>query len=359
MNSTTEVDFIIVGQGLVGSAVALQLLKRNKKIVVIDRPLANSSSRIAVGLFNPITGRNLVKTWLADRIFPYFHSFYREAEVLTGRRFFYSLPLYRPFGSIEEQNEWMAKSADPIYAGYLDQIFTKSAYDGVNDPFGGLVLKQCGYLDTVQYLEAVRGLLNSRAILLDEAFHDDLLSVSDSSVGYKNYEARHLIFCQGIESNRWFKWVPILPLKGETIRIQSSRSENIILNRGVYAVPVNQNGLWRVGATYALTDRSEGITKQARAELISKTNELVSFPFTVIDQEWGIRPTTHDRRPVLGRHPEHKVLHILNGMGPKGVSLAPYFSETLIQSIENSQSLNKDVNIERYKSLYWSPSTRI
>ncbi len=124
-------------------------------------------------------------------------------------------------------------------------------------------------------------------------------------------------------------------------------------------MPANQNGEWRVGATYALNDKVQGITDAARLELTSKMSELVKFPFTVLDQEWGIRPTTHDRRPVMGSHPEHKVLHILNGMGPKGVSLSPYFSEILVQSIENQRSLNKEVSIERYKLLYWSPSTRI
>ncbi|HYI79043.1 MAG TPA: FAD-binding protein, partial [Chryseolinea sp.] len=112
MRSLNKIDFIIVGQGLAGSALALQLLKRNKKILVIDRIVANSPSRIAVGLFNPITGRHMIKTWLADRLFPCLHQFYREAEVSTRHRFFYPLSLYRPFSTIEEQNEWMAKSAD-------------------------------------------------------------------------------------------------------------------------------------------------------------------------------------------------------------------------------------------------------
>ena len=149
------------------------------------------------------------------------------------------------------------------------------------------------------------------------------------------------------------------PSKAKQFEFKAIAVENIIVNRGVYAVPVNQNGLWRVGATYSWTDQAPGITDIARDELTSKLNDLVSFNYKVLDQEWGIRPTTHDRRPILGRHPEHKVLYILNGMGPKGVSLAPYFSEILLQSIENHQSLNKDVNIERYKLLYWSPSTRI
>ena len=359
MKTSKQIDFIIVGQGLAGSALALQLLKRNKKILVIDRITTNSPSRIAVGLFNPITGRHMIKTWMADELFPYLHRFYQEAEALTQTRFFYPASLYRPFATIEEQNEWMAKSADPVYHGYIENIFSKPARACTKDPFGGLLLRRCGYLDTIRYIESVRMLIETKGILMEEFFQDEQLSIDSQSVRYRDYEAGAVIFCQGMESNKWFKWVPVLPLKGETIRIQSDQPENIIVNRGVYAVPVNQNGLWRVGATYSWTDQAPGITDVAREELTSKLSDLVSFNYKVLDQEWGIRPTTHDRRPILGRHPEHKALYILNGMGPKGVSLAPYFSKILLQSIENHQSLNKDVNIERYKLLYWSPSTRI
>ena len=159
-----QIDYIIVGQGLVGSAVALQLLKRNKKILVVDHLDSNSSSRIAVGLFNPITGRHMIKTWMADKLFPYFHTFYQEAEALTKKRFFYSLPLYRPFLSIEEQNEWMAKSADPAYEHYIENILTQPTYPTVRDYFGGLLLKQCGYVDTIQYIEAIRKLIEVQGI---------------------------------------------------------------------------------------------------------------------------------------------------------------------------------------------------
>ena len=354
-----EIDFIIVGQSLAGSAVALQLLKRNKSLLVIDRISPNSPSRIAIGLFNPITGRNSVKTWLADKLFPYLHTFYKEAESLTQSRFFYSLPLYKPFASIEEQNEWMSRSADPTYDGYVDKVFTKPFYSAVKDQFGGMILKQCGYLDTIAYLNAVRNLIRKKATVLDEPFDESALLPELGTIRYKNYSAANIIFCQGQKASKWFKWLPILPLKGETIRIESDYPENIIINRSVYAVPVNQKGAWRVGATYSLTDSFDGVTEKARIELISKLNELVGFPYTVTGQEWGMRPTTHDRRPILGGHPEHRSMHIFNGMGPKGVSLAPYFSEILLNYIEKGHPLNKDVDIERYKLLYWSPSTRI
>ena len=48
-------DYLIVGQGLAGSCMALQLLKRGKKILVIDQPHTNSSSMVAAGMFNPGT----------------------------------------------------------------------------------------------------------------------------------------------------------------------------------------------------------------------------------------------------------------------------------------------------------------
>ena len=354
-----KVDYIIVGQGLAGSALALQCLNRSRKILVIDKAVANTASRVAVGLFNPITGRFLVKTWLADQLFPYLHTFYKNAELALKSRFFYPLPLYRPFATIEEQNEWMGKSADPAYQHYLKSISTSSSFDFLRDDFGGFMLNHCGYLDCNQYLEAVRNQISVAGLLMDEVFEEDSLEIQENSVWYKGYEATAIIFCQGMAPCKWFRWVPILPLKGETLRIESEDRENIIVNRGVYAVPANQNGKWRVGATYSRNDSSPGTTEAARHELVSKLSDLLRRPFSVIDQEWGIRPTTHDRKPVLGRHPEHKRLYILNGMGPKGVSLSPYFSEILIRSIENQSPLNKDVNIERYKSLYWSPSTRI
>ena len=70
-----KVDYIIVGQGLAGSLIAYELLKRNRKILVYDLPEENQSSSVAAGLFNPVTGRRFVKTWKADVLFPFLHNF--------------------------------------------------------------------------------------------------------------------------------------------------------------------------------------------------------------------------------------------------------------------------------------------
>jgi len=347
-------DYIVVGQGLAGSAVAVQLMKLKKKILVIDQPNKNNSSHIAAGLFNPITGRKMVKTWLADTLFPYLHTYYRDVELCTGGSFFHPMPLYRPFISFEEQNEWMGKSAEPQYAAYIDTVHTGPAYPDVNDEFGGLLLKQCGYLNTTRYIAAVESWITHEQTMLRETLDSSKLTVSEDSVTYGPYEAGRIIFCHGIEHNPFFSWLPIRPLKGETIRIRSEHTDPVILNRGVYVVPAGGTGEWRIGSTYNFDDKTSEITAQARQELEEKTRSLLNFSYTVTGQECGFRPTVPDHRPLLGSHPEHKPVVVFNGLGTKGVSQAPYFSEILVHSLENNIPVNKLVDIERYKSLYSS-----
>ena len=125
----------------------------------------------------------------------------------------------------------------------------------------------------------------------------------------------------------------------------------MIINRGVYIVPSDVVGNLRVGATYHFQNQSRTITPEALEELSTKLNELISFPYRIVRQDWGMRPTTPDRKPVLGAHPHHSSIMIFNGLGTKGVSLAPYFSEVLIRWIEKEVALNKEVDINRYKSL--------
>lgn len=347
------VDYIIVGQGLAGSAIALQLLKRKRSFVLIDASASNHTSRIAAGLFNPITGKKMTSTWLAETLFPYLHTFYEEAERNTQSRFFHAMPLYRPFLSVEEQNEWMGKSVDPAYTPFIEKIFLSHHVNGIHDSFGGLLLKQCGFLDTSTYVKAVKQfMLSNHQTVLDEMANLDEIIINSDSITYRDNKATHLILCQGVHESRWFSWLPIRPLKGETIRIKTSFNEKLIVNRGVYVVPSSQMNEWRVGGTYNFQDKSSHVTSEAKIELQEKLNALMAAPFEIVGQEWGVRPTTPDRRPLLGRHPEHKNLWVFNGFGTKGVSLSPYFSEVLINAIENGSRINKEVDIERYKVLY-------
>ena len=348
LNSSLSFDYIIVGQGLAGSCLALELMSQGKRVLVIDQFNEHSATQVAAGLFNPVTGRLMTKTWKADELFPYLHEFYKRAEELTGETFFHPMSLYRPFVSVEEQNEWMGKSANPALAGYMDTVYTNPIDEElVKNPYGGLVLKQCGYLNTQKFTQAVRKLIARKGLLIGTPFEETKLTFLSSGVEYLNYRAAKIIFCRGVEelSGKLFSWLPIRPLKGETLTIQTDKPISTIYNRGVYLIP----GIWKAGATYQTNDLTLAVTEAARQELLEKLDALISFPYRVITQSWGIRPTTPDRKPILGQHPDHPEAVIFNGLGTKGVSLAPYFSKVLAASLENHAPINKEVDIERYK----------
>lgn len=346
-----SINYIIVGQGLAGSALALQLISSGKTVKVFDEPDRNRCSTVAAGLFNPITGKMLTKTWMADQLYPFLDTFYRSWEEKLQSRFYFPQDLYRPFLSIEEQNEWMAKSAQSSLQGFIKDIFATNRYRQARDPFGGMVLRQCGYVDVMTFLREVRQWLIEQNAFAESYLDTKRLQVFSDHVEYENISADAIIFTTGTGKNSFFDWVPIRPLKGEVLCVALQEAPEVIFNRGVYVVP-SADGLYKVGATYQPHHTNDGITPEGRAELEDKLRELTTIPFQVRGQDWGVRPTTPDRKPILGCHFEHKNVVIFNGLGTKGVSQAPYFATQLANWLLGKGEIDPQVNIERFKALY-------
>jgi glycine oxidase len=344
-----EIDFLLIGQGLAGTALSFRLLEKNKKIVVLDLPEGNNSSRIAAGLYNPVTGKKMVRTWLADLLFPEIEPFYEKIENLTGKKFLVKKNIFRPFLSVEEQNEWMGHSGDPLLQPYVEKIHTEQLYAEVNNPFGGVMLKKSGYLDINSLLDTYSDYLIKKEILLQEIYEEDLLVITDKGIKYKEIHARGVIYCNGLGAmkSRFFSELPFAPVKGEILDIQQEFYPEAIINRGVFRISL-PNGLQRVGSTYSWHDLDQGPTERGKNELFEKLDKLILIDKKrVIHHKSGIRPATKDRRPFLGKHPAFECVYIFNGFGAKGVSLVPYFSKMMTEFLIESQEIQKEVNISR------------
>jgi len=361
LNQIKSVDYIIVGLGLAGASLALRMMQRGQRIMVFDDPTANRSSAIAAGLFNPITGKLMTKTWMADPIFPELHLFYSWAESKLNKSFYHPQPIYRPFLSVEEQNEWMGKSADSILRNYIQEVLTQSRYGSqVYDPFGGILLKDCGYLDVQLFLQEVSNYLLLNQAYTADWFDETQLEIRPSAVWYKNVKAHKIIFCNGtaIKQSSLGSSVPVRLLKGETLVIETEEKLELIYNRGVYMVPMHRMNTYKIGATYEAKLLTAEITEAGRIQLQHKLTELLKVPFRIISQDWGYRPTTPDRKPILGLLPGYENVVIFNGLGTKGVSLAPYFSAQLLDWLLGKTEIWPEVNINRFKSLF-SKSTGV
>jgi len=187
---------------------------------------------------------------------------------------------------------------------------------------------------------------------INERFEIDDLKYNESSINYQNIQADYIFFCQGYEalSNSLFNYIPFKPAKGEvlTISIPNLKADYIIQS-GVYILPKG-NDIYIVGATYNWEELNENTTEQGKSELISKVKKVIDLPFEIVDHKAGIRPAISDRRPVIGFHPKHKNIGIFNGLGAKGIMLAPYFANHLVSSIEGNSVLNKEVDIQRFEA---------
>ncbi|HSJ69839.1 MAG TPA: FAD-dependent oxidoreductase [Anditalea sp.] len=345
-----EVDFLLIGQGLAGTILSYRLLSAGKKVCIIDNAKANKSSRIAAGLYNPITGKKLVKTWNADKLFPEIKPLYKELENLLGQKFLYPTPIYRPFLSIEEQNEWMGYSGEENFEDYIQEIRTKSYYEEVNDPYGGVLLKNSGYVDINTLLDAFQQKMKSEGILIDEDFSEELLEVNAAGVVYKNVRAKAIIYTNGLGAmkSRYFGYLPFAPVKGEILVLKQSFTPKEIINRGVFRITL-PNGNHRVGSTYSWDDLDQGPTDRAKSEILEKYEKLITIPDKeIIEHSTGIRPATKDRKPFLGKHPDNENVYVFNGLGAKGVSLAPYLSLQMRDLLIFNEEVEKDVNISRF-----------
>lgn len=349
-----KVDFIIVGHGLASVAVVEHLKKFQSSFVVFSDENPNASSKVAAGLYNPITGRKMKQTWMAPQLFPYLESFYSDLEKSLQANFLHKKTIYRPFLSLEDQNDWIAKTNKSDC--FIKETFTSAQFPNyINDEFGGILLEKSGFLDVKSMLEYHKDSLNSDKLLQSEKLDYKKLDIQEDKISYKNIESKNIIFCDGpLSQNPYFDWLPTAPVKGEILHIKTKKElpEDVIFNRGVFIVKNPLHNYYRVGATYEWKNLNYETTDKARKQLVDKLDDLLNIDYEIIDQVAGIRPASKDRRPLIGKHPELKNVFIFNGLGTKGVSLAPYFANEFIESIINLKKLSNEVNINRYYPLY-------
>ncbi|MCF0063654.1 FAD-binding oxidoreductase [Dyadobacter chenwenxiniae] len=351
-----DYDYLIVGQGIAGTSLAMHLLDLGKKILIINNSGAPSSSKVAAGIFNPLTGKKLVKTWLADDLFPYAKGFYSYLEAIFGEKIVHQAPIYRPFRSITEQNTYLAQTADPTIAFYIKQSGDLADLsDYIHADFGGLEVIKSGWIDLPLLLEQSRNYFLENDWLVDEQFEFNGLSVSKEAIVWKGKTFGKLVLCQGFMAleNDFFSWLPFTPVKGQILEIETDVAlQDYIVNQGIFMFPVGEK-VSRVGATYSWEPLDWEPTEEATAELKEKLDTLLKIPYQVKSEVAGIRPSVRDRRPLIGVHPEYDNVAIFNGLGTKGVTLAPFFANELAQHLENGKELNPLVNIQRYFSLYF------
>lgn len=344
-----EIDYIIIGNGLAGISFCEQIKANNKTFLVFDNN-SQQSSAVAGGLYNPVVLKRFTPVWKSEEQLQLALSMYQELEKELGVTLDYKIPVRRKFTSIEEQNDWFAASDKPILNEYLSPKIIKNDNNAVNASYGFGEVLQTGRIDVKCLMDHYRNSLLKNNRFIEEAFDYDLLKINDDGIQYKNINAKHLVFAEGfgIKLNPFFRDLPLVPTKGELLTIYAPDLKiDYVLKGPVFLIPL-ENDYYIVGATYEWDDTTHELTEKAKKELLEKLKTLIDCPFEITEQVAGIRPTVKDRRPLVGQHPIHQNLFVLNGLGTRGVMIGPYVAKQLFDFIENGVPLEKEIDIKRY-----------
>ena len=338
-------DILIVGQGLAGSLLALELEKRGKNVMILDNNPIVSSSKVAAGLYNPITGRKMAKTWLADELFPNLSNYYQDLEKKINARFHFSKTIYRPFNNIEEQNDWSLRTVEPGYVPYIKSTLNHPiGMDQLLDPLGGFFVNNSGMVDVATLVSKCKKYFKTKGLYTQCRMPSDALEMEEEKIKLGPFEAHQIIFCEGpmaVKNPLWSD-LKFRLVKGEILDVSCRLTLDHVVSKGVFMLPY-KNYL-RVGSTYDNQNQNEEPTEKGRRELLNRLSKLYIGNLKVLKHQAGLRPATFDRKPFVGFHHKHKNVAIFNGFGSKGVSLIPYFAMSLADHICFGKKIPLEVN---------------
>ncbi|WP_111706656.1 NAD(P)/FAD-dependent oxidoreductase [Lutibacter citreus] len=344
-----KVDYIIVGLGLAGLAFSRELEKHNKSYVVYEDN-SQQSSIVAGGMYNPVILKRFTPVWSAIEQLEIAIPFYKALERDFQKKYIYDVDIYRVFKSVEEQNNWFVACDKPLLSQYMIPEIELNKYEGVESDFGFGKLIDTGRIDTKELINDYRDYLLNKNIIRKDKFIYKSLKINDIGVEYDDVKASKVVFCEGfgLVKNPFFNYLPMQEAKGELLIIHAPNlNVDFMIKASVFVMPLGDN-YFKVGATFNWKDKTTLPTDSGKKELIEKLETVINVSYKIVDHVAGIRPTVKDRRPLVGKHPKYHSLAILNGLGTRGVMIAPKSSKELYNYLENDIELSKEISISRF-----------
>jgi glycine/D-amino acid oxidase-like deaminating enzyme len=344
-----KVDNLIVGAGIAGTWMAFQSIKYNQSFALISQDGHSKSSTVAAGIYNPILANRQKLSYNADLIYSDLSKKYHEMEVLIHEKILHHHPVTYIIESLKELNDWAALAQSHIFKDFV-LMKNERISDHTLSDFGVLEIVDSGWVDVKTMMRRFRHFISEPNYFFEKDFiAEDLIQLENGFV-YQDIEAKNIIFCQGTASlnNPFTQDIPLKPAKGEILIIEAEEKiEEIIPQNAVFMLPIGLN-FYRVGSNFEWNELDYQPTEKALNEIVNKLTKWYKGAFEIIGQVAGIRPSSLDRRPILGRLNMHKNAFILNGLGSKGVALSPYYSKMLMEHIVHNKAIDAEVDVKRY-----------
>ncbi len=347
-------DYIIIGQGICGTWLSYYLLKENKSVIVFDKKDEQSASNVASGLINPVTGRRVVTTWMADELMPFAWQQYNEISQLLHANF------------IEQKNVLAFPFAPDLQQAFQQRMQQQNSYiqaislqkeelhSYFNFPFDVFEISPCYVVEMRALLNEYRKYLKDKNILFSEIFDENILVFNDDFVAYKNIKAKKIIYANGMQASKskYWKNLPFVENKGQALIAEIDDLNTCCTYKFGHLTLIHlKNNLWWIGSSNELVFQTIEPTEEFKQRTISSLKSILKIPFIIKDHWSSLRPATVERRPFAGIHPTKKQIGILNGMGSKGCSLSPWFAKEFAENLIYEKPINPLADVRRFSKL--------
>ncbi len=348
-----KIDYLIIGQGICGSFLSKYLMDAGASICVIDNGNKTAASKVASGVVNPVTGRIVAVTWMVDELMNYTKQAYTEAGEIAGEEIYFEKNIIS-FASTDQMTgayEKRIREENPYVQSVSEVDDYKSKFEFYYPVFK---INPVQLLYLHPFLHSWRSKLVENNQLIEEEFDEQFLAVNANDIQYKNITAKKIIYCNGTGAyaSRYWNTLPYVLIKGEALIVDIPElDENEIYKLGTLTLVPWYDGLWWAGSSYENNFTDANPTQKFYDKTKAALASTLKISFTIKDHIASIRPGCIERRPFVGLHPQQPNVGILDGMGTKGCSLAPFFAKQFTEFLMNNIPIQSDADVKRFEKV--------
>jgi glycine/D-amino acid oxidase-like deaminating enzyme len=337
-------DILIIGQGLAGTVLSETLAARGARVALFDAPLDGRASWVAAGVVNPIVLRRTVPSWRASELLAIAGPFYRDLQQRYERPLWHPVALAAIFPTAQEAGIWQLRLRDEELSRMMAPgRIADAGLARLPQPYGHGAVLRSAWLDTKALLRIHGERSRESGSLMERHVLAADIHETPDGIAIGGFSAPHMVHCAGP-----FAQVPgLVPVRGEGLTVRMpGLGLGVMVHRGIFILPMGDD-LYRIGATFAWDDVWSGPTGEGRRHLLDRLQRLWQGEIEVLDHWAGVRPASKDRRPIMGRVTPRQL--VLNGLGSRGVLLAPWCAAHLAGHLLNGTPLDPEVDVARFQ----------